>query len=151
MKTVSNIAELRSLAVSRGATVSIGGRVFNASGTKAKVVKQQEKAPVVPQPAPAPPAVDTTEMLARAIREMGETISGSLSALRATQPVEAPAPPPAPAPLPRSWSFTTERDQRTGLLKSAKATSNTGQTVVFKVSRNDSHEIIGITSELTED
>lgn len=145
MKTVSNIAELRGLAISRGATVDIGGRVFNASGTRARLTKPQERAPVA---APPPPQVDTSEMLARAIREMGETIAGSLSPLREAQPVEAPAPPPAaPPPAPRSWKFTTERDPRTGLMKSAKATSDTGQTVVFTVSRNESHEIIGITSE----
>lgn len=122
MKTVKSAADLKALALQRGASVSIGGEVFNASGQRLAVVPQARKptpAPAAPAKVdpPAPAAVDITPLAdslrestqanAAALAQMGESLAKALGA----------------QPLARVWNFKVAYDTH-GRITNIKATAD---------------------------
>ena len=114
MKTVKSLADLKQTALAQGATVSVGGRQFNASGEAARVVAMPKQGTPVPKPdavpdatpAPAPNVevhpvnnvhVDTAA-IAQAQMSVGRMVADALASL------------PAPAQPVKEWVFTVERD-----------------------------------------
>lgn len=117
MKTVKSIADLKQLALAKGATVEVGSTRYNTTNERVRAFPKK----VEPEPAPAPPPppaapapapevrVDLAPM-ADAQMKIGEMLARAL----ASQPA-----PPAPV---REWLFTVERDGD-GLLTSIRATA----------------------------
>ena len=119
MKTVKSVAELKQLALARGAKVELGNTRYNTTGERVTAFPKREM-PAAAEPAPMPeappPAMPAPEMrvdmapVAEAQMKMGEMLARAL----ASQPT-----PQAPV---REWLFTVERDSD-GLLTSIRATA----------------------------
>lgn len=121
MKTVKSIADLKQLALARGAKVELGATRFNTTGERVKAFPKPSPAPApveAPTPAPMPAPMPAQEVrvdtapIADAQLKMGEMLARAL----ASQPT-----PQAPV---REWLFTVERDGN-GLLTSIRATAQT--------------------------
>lgn len=120
MKTVKSLADLQKSALSLGASVSVGGRKFNADGESTKVVAMPKpSARAIPEPAPEPaapepvaPAVNNisvdTQPIAQAQIQLGQLMASAMASM--PQPV-------APA---REWEFTVARDSN-GYIKTITA------------------------------
>ena len=122
MKTVKSIADLKQMALARGASVQVGATRYNAGGEKIARLERQPApaaapapAPVpVPAPAPAPAAAPVVNVdmapIASAQDRMAQMLGQALAAM------------PQPAAPVREWLFTVERDSN-GLLTSIRATA----------------------------
>lgn len=112
MKTVKNIAELKRLALSSGASVSVGGRRFNTDGERVVTEPRREVEKTAPAPMPMPAQEVTIDMtpLAMAHDRMARMLSDTLLSM------------PKPESAVREWLFTVERDKN-GLLVSITATA----------------------------
>jgi hypothetical protein len=122
MKTVKSLSDLKQSALSQGATVSVGGRQFNAGGEQGRVVAmpkpsvREEPAAEPTRAAPVETAAPvnniTVDMqpVADAQQHVGELIAQALA--RMPQPT---------API-RAWEFTVSRDAN-GYLKTITATA----------------------------
>lgn len=114
MKTVKSIADLKQLALAKGATVEVGSTRYNTTNERVRAFPK--KAEPEPAPAPVEPALQAHEVrvdlapMADAQMKIGEMLARAL----ASQPA-----PPAPV---REWLFTVERDGD-GLLTSIRATA----------------------------
>lgn len=125
MKTVKSLSDLKQSALAQGATVSVGGRQFNASGETAKIVAMPQagapKAAPAPEPvkeAPAPQQaaepvnnihVDMAPV-AQAQVQIGQILAQALAAM------------PKPTDQVRSWEFTVARDAN-GYITTINATA----------------------------
>lgn len=118
MKTVKSIAELKQMALARGATVAVGNQRFNTTGERVAAMPKRETAkPAEPAPAPAPaPAAPEINVDMAPVAQAQERMAQMLSQALASMPVPA-------APV-REWLFTVERDS-SGLLTSIRATAQT--------------------------
>lgn len=117
MKSVKSIADLKQLALTKGATVEVGGTRYNTTNERVRdFPKKAEPAPapveVKPAPAPAPEVRMDLAPLADAQVKMGEMLARALASL------------PAPSAPVRQWLFTIERDE-SGLLTSIRASAQT--------------------------
>ena len=123
MKTVKSVADLKQLALARGARVELGNTRFNTTGERVTGFPKREMpaaAEPAPKPeprepaAPPPPAEVRVDLapVAEAQLKMGEMLARAL----ASQPT-----PQAPV---REWLFTVERDD-SGLLTTIRATAQT--------------------------
>lgn len=114
MKTVKSLAELKSLALQKGAAVEAGTLRFNTSGDKLKPGPRKAESVVEPPPPPTPPPpapaavnVDLTP-LAGAQERLGAMLAQALMSL------------PQPAAPTREWEFTINRNPD-GTLSSIRA------------------------------
>lgn len=120
MKTVKSMADLKQIALARGASVSVGDTRFNTGGERverAAPVKRPEPKtePVVTrEPAPMPTPQVNVDMapVAASQERVAQMLSQALAAL------------PQPTAPVREWLFTVERDAN-GLLTSIRATAQT--------------------------
>lgn len=112
MKTVSNLAELRRMALASGAEVVGNGVHFNAARQQVKAVPKPPAAPPAPAAiAPAPPPASAPgltreqveQLLAHHNRTVTEQLTAVLRELRA-----APTVPPRAEP--RQWDFEITYD-----------------------------------------
>lgn len=119
MKTVKSVADLKQLALARGARVELGNTRFNTTNERVKAFPKPTPAPApmeakvdTPPPAPMPPPeikVDMSEVAAMQAK-VGEMLAAAITSM------------PKSAPPVREWLFTVERDQ-SGLLTAIKATA----------------------------
>ena len=131
MKTVKSSDSLRRLSLSRGASVSLGGKSFNSTEDRVSTERKQVAEPVAERPLPqtAPvPSQDNSKLL----EKMVELLSRSAPEIKMpdiTLPeINFPEQKPAqvviqPAPK-TSWVFKVERDVR-GLMTQITATQKT--------------------------
>lgn len=115
MKTVKSLAELKSLALEKGAAVEVGTQRFNTSEDKLKPGPRKVDQPPAPEPAPAPAPVAEPTMvnvdmspIAASQDRVGALIAQSLASL------------PQPAAPVREWEFTINRNPD-GTLASIRA------------------------------
>ncbi len=117
MKTVKSVADLKQLALARGASVEVGTTRYNADGEK---IARLERKPAVtqpepkPEPKPAPAPAPTVNVDMAPVAASQERVAQMLSQALASIPQ-----PSAPV---REWLFTVERDEN-GLLTSIRATA----------------------------
>lgn len=117
MKTVKSVADLKQLALSRGASVELGANRYNTQGEKIDR-RERKPAPVTPEPpkpeprlaAPAPVVNVDTAPMAAAQERVAQMLSQALASL------------PQPTAPVREWVFTIERDSN-GLMTSIRATA----------------------------
>lgn len=118
MKTVKSVADLKQLALARGARVELGNTRFNTTNERVKAFPKREAAAVdsaptppqemaLPPPAPAPQVQVDLAPVADAQLKMGEMLAQAIAAI------------PTPAPQ-TAWRFTVNRDAR-GLIESIDA------------------------------
>lgn len=115
MKSVKSVADLKQLALTKGATIQIGSTRYNTTNDRvAAFPKKAAPAPVEvkPEPVAAPAVRVDLAPIADAQLKMGEMLAKAL----ASQPA-------LPVPV-REWLFTVERDGD-GLLTSIRATAQT--------------------------
>ena len=122
MKTVKSVADLKQLALARGARVELGNTRFNTTNERVKAFPKPTPAPAPMEakpeprePAAPPPAPEVRvdmAAVADAQLKMGEMLSRALASQSTPQ-----------APV-REWLFTVERDG-SGLLTSIRATAQT--------------------------
>lgn len=116
MKTVKSVADLKQIALSRGATVELGTSRFNTTGQRIAAAprkpepKQEPKPEPVAAPAPAPVVNIDTAAVAQAQERVGQLLAQALASM------------PQPSAPVREWVFTIERDEK-GLLTSIRATA----------------------------
>lgn len=114
MKSVKSIADLKQLALAKGATVEVGSTRYNTTNERVTTFPKKaapEPAPVEAKPEPVAPEVRVDMApIADAQMKMGEMLARALA---------SQATPPAPV---REWLFTVERDSD-GLLTSIRATA----------------------------
>lgn len=115
MKSVKSIADLKQLALAKGATVEVGSTRYNTTNERVRAFPKKaeaEPAPVEvkPEPVAAPEVrLDLAPMAAMQER-VGEMLASAIAAM------------PRSAPPVREWLFTVERDE-SGLLTAIKATA----------------------------
>lgn len=114
MKTVKSIADLKQLALAKGATVEVGSTRYNTTNERVRAFPKKAEPEPAPTPeAPAPQApevrVDLTPMADAQIK-IGEMLARALASQ------------PSPSAPVREWLFTVERDGD-GLLTSIRATA----------------------------
>lgn len=119
MKTVKSIADLKQLALERGAKVELGNTRFNTTNERVKSFPKPSPAPApvearVEPPAPAPMPAPEVRVDLEPVAAMQERVGQMLADAIASMPKSAP-------PV-REWLFTVERDQ-SGLLTAIKATA----------------------------
>jgi hypothetical protein len=116
MKTVKSMAELKQMALARGASVSVGTSRYNTDGEKVEKQPAVTKKEPEPQPmaAPAPAPAPTVNVDMAPVAASQERVAQMLSQALASIPQ-----PSAPV---REWLFTVERDEN-GLLTSIRATA----------------------------
>lgn len=118
MKTVKSVADLKQLALARGAKVELGNTRYNTTGERVTSFPKPTPAPapveakVEPAPAPVPaPEVRVDMAPVAAMQErVGQMLADAISSM------------PKSAPPVREWLFTVERDD-SGLLTAIKATA----------------------------
>lgn len=117
MKTVKSIADLKQLALARGAKVELGATRFNTTGERVKAFPKPSPAPApveapapVPVPMPAPEVRVDLEPVAAMQERVGQMLANAIASM------------PKSAPPVREWLFTVERDE-SGLLTAIKATA----------------------------
>lgn len=123
MKSVASLDELKRRALSTGATVEAGARVFNAQGAREDVQRPPLKAVEPPPPPPPDPVLELARAVmaqsaaaAESARETGDRIEELARALSMARP-----PAPTPSPTRGAYSFEVRRD-REGLIESVIAT-----------------------------
>lgn len=118
MKSVKSMADLKQMALARGASVSVGGTRYNAGGEKVERTAPMPKPQAKPEPKPEPVQPRETMVnvdlapVAAAQDRIGQMLSQALASI------------PQPSAPVREWLFTVERDAN-GLLTSIRATAQT--------------------------
>lgn len=114
MKTVKSIADLKQLALAKGATVEVGSTRYNTTNERVRAFPK--KAEPAPAPAPVEPALQAPEVrvdlapMADAQIKIGEMLAQAIASL------------PQPQSAVREWLFTVERDEN-GLLTTIRASA----------------------------
>ncbi len=128
MRKPMTLADAKALALSRGATLTVGDKVFNSSKavvTPRPATPQPAPPPVAP-PAPPPPPVlppqglsrqEVDALLAERDRHWRAEIDRLILAMPAPAPQIAPPPPPEPV---REWVFEVDYAFN-GVIKGIKA------------------------------
>lgn len=119
MKTVKSTDHLNHLALSRGATVVVGGLVFNRAGDSVKDVVKQGK-PVraevaSPEPKPDPSIQTAVEAMSDCAAVMSESATQTMAEIKKV--LEKMPATIEPDDKPKKWKLTVQRDTR-GLLQS---------------------------------
>ncbi len=118
MRKPMTLADAKALALSRGATLTVGDKVFNSSKA---VVTPRPAAPQPPPPPVLPPQglsrQEVDALLAERDRHWRAEIDRLILAMPAPAPQIAPPPPPEPV---REWVFEVDYAFN-GVIKGIKA------------------------------